>query len=118
MDKELPHTLIYYESPFRIQKFLAAALEVLGERRAAVCVELTKQFEKTHRGMLSELVEQFTDKNVRGEITVVIAGNHPKFAADQGGGDGEDQPDSDEADEDPDSGADDEADMDQDSEDD
>jgi 16S rRNA (cytidine1402-2'-O)-methyltransferase len=118
MDKELPHTLIYYESPFRIQKFLAAALEVLGDRRAAVCVELTKQFEKTHRDMLSELVEQFTDKNVRGEITVVIAGNHPKFAADQGGGDGEDQPDSDEADEDPDSGADDEADMDQDSEDD
>jgi 16S rRNA (cytidine1402-2'-O)-methyltransferase len=82
MDKDLPHTLIYYESPFRLQKFLGAALEVLGDRRAAVCVELTKQFEKIHRGTLSHLVEQFKDGSIRGEVTVVIAGNHPKFAGD------------------------------------
>jgi len=83
MDRELPHTLIYYESPFRRLKFLQAALEILGDRRAAVCVELTKQFEKTHRGMLSQLIEQFKDKTVKGEITLVVAGKHPKFLSDE-----------------------------------
>ena len=81
MDKELPHTMIFYESPFRVYKLLADALEVFGDRKAAVCVELTKQFEKTHRGPLSELCAEFKDATVRGEITVVIAGNHPKFLA-------------------------------------
>jgi 16S rRNA (cytidine1402-2'-O)-methyltransferase len=81
MDKELPHTMIFYESPFRVYKLLADALEVFGDRKAAVCVELTKQFEKIHRGALSELCAEFKDATVRGEITVVIAGNHPKFLA-------------------------------------
>ena len=82
MEKDLPHTLVFYESPFRLQKLLVDALAVLGDRRAAVCVELTKQFEKIHRGTLSELAARFKDKVVRGEVTVVIAGNNPKFAAD------------------------------------
>ncbi|MCK5805501.1 MAG: 16S rRNA (cytidine(1402)-2'-O)-methyltransferase [Lentisphaeria bacterium] len=80
MDAHLPHTTIYYESPHRIGKLLAAALEVLGDRRAAVCLELTKQFERVERGWLSELVIQFDPKKkVKGEAVVVIAGNHPKF---------------------------------------
>jgi 16S rRNA (cytidine1402-2'-O)-methyltransferase len=81
MEKDLPHTLVFYESPFRVQKLLEDARDVLGDRRAAVCIELTKQFEKTHRGTLSELALQFKDAKVRGEITVVIAGNNPKFSA-------------------------------------
>jgi 16S rRNA (cytidine1402-2'-O)-methyltransferase len=81
MEKDLPHTLVFYESPFRVQKLLEDARDVLGDRRAAVCIELTKQFEKTHRGTLSELVSQLKDMKVRGEITVVIAGNNPKFSA-------------------------------------
>ncbi len=81
LDKDQPHTLVFYESPFRLQKLLEAALEVLGDRRAAVCVELTKEFEKTHRGTLSELAAQFKDTTVRGEVTVVIAGNNRKFVS-------------------------------------
>jgi 16S rRNA (cytidine1402-2'-O)-methyltransferase len=81
MEKDQPHTLVFYESPFRLHKLLSDALAVLGDRHAAVCVELTKQFEKTHRGSLSELAEQFKDVKVRGEVTVVIAGNNPKFSA-------------------------------------
>jgi len=77
--KDLPHTLIIYESPFRIGKLIADALEILGDRKAAVCVELTKMYEQTSRGYLSELLEQFRDKKVKGEITVAIAGNNPKF---------------------------------------
>jgi 16S rRNA (cytidine1402-2'-O)-methyltransferase len=80
-DADQPHTLVFYESPFRLYKLLASALEVLGDRRAAVCVELTKQFEKIYRGSLSELCAMFKDQQVRGEITVVIAGNNPKFSA-------------------------------------
>jgi 16S rRNA C1402 (ribose-2'-O) methylase RsmI len=62
-------------------KLLAYALEVLGDRRAAVCIELTKQFEKTQSGLLSELVELYREAKIRSEVTVVIAGNNPKFAA-------------------------------------
>ena len=77
----LPHTLILFESPFRVAASLAAALEVLGNRRAAVCIELTKKFENVHRGFLSDLLEHFTDRKVKGEVTIVIAGNNPKFTA-------------------------------------
>jgi 16S rRNA (cytidine1402-2'-O)-methyltransferase len=74
-DAEQPHTLVVYESPHRIARMLADALEVLGDREACVCIDLTKKFEATHRGSLSALAEQFDGVTVRGEITVVIAGN-------------------------------------------
>lgn len=79
MDGELPHTLLFFESPRRVGAFLAEAVEVLGDRRAAVCIELTKKFEEVHRGWLSELAEQFQDVKIRGEVTLVVAGKHPKF---------------------------------------
>jgi len=81
MEKDVPHTLIFFESPFRVAKLLDAALSVLGNRKAAVCIELTKMYEQVHRGYLEELLEQFEGKKIRGEVTVVIAGNHPKFIA-------------------------------------
>jgi len=79
MDRELPHTLVIYESPFRVASLLKDALEVLGDRQAAVCIELTKKFEKARRGFLSELLDSFTGHTIKGEVVVVIAGNHPKF---------------------------------------
>lgn len=80
MDKEAPHTLIFFESPYRIAVLLRDALEVLGNREAAVCLELTKQYERVHRGPLSELCTLFEGApHPKGEITVVIAGNNPKF---------------------------------------
>ena len=82
MEKDLPHTIIVFESPFRIGAFLKDAFIALGDRDAAVCLELTKQFERVHRGRLSELVPQF-EKQPKGEITVVIAGNNPKFRHDK-----------------------------------
>lgn len=82
LEKELPHTLIFFESKHRIVKFLTSALTVLGNRQCAVCIELTKKFEQVVRGYLSEVMEQLSTTNIKGEITVVIAGNHPKFIAD------------------------------------
>lgn len=79
MEKEMPHTLVFYESPFRVGKFLAEAYEVYGNRQAAVCLELTKQFERCSRGTLAELANEYREKNVKGEIVIVIAGSNPKF---------------------------------------
>lgn len=89
-EANLPHTLVLFESPFRIGKLLADAHIALGNRRAAVCVEMTKKFERIHRGFLADLAETFADKKVKGEITVVIAGNNPKFSADEPEDDDED----------------------------
>lgn len=69
-----PYTLVYYESPHRLLDFLADALEVLGDRRAAVCNELTKMFERTYRGSLGELLQTLQGEDLRGEFVVVVAG--------------------------------------------
>ena len=73
VDKASPHTLIFYESPHRLRAFLEDALEVLGDRRAALAKELTKMFESVKRGQLSELLEQI-DEQPKGEYVVVITG--------------------------------------------
>ena len=86
MEKEQPHTLIFFESPHRVTVLIEDALEVLGDRLGAACFELSKQFERMHRGYLSEIVELLKqDSNIRGEITVVIAGNNRKFIRDDEG---------------------------------
>lgn len=77
-DADRPHTQVFYESPYRVGKFLVAALDIFGDRRAAVCVELTKKHERVHRGWLSDLIPLYADP-IKGEVTVVVAGNHPKF---------------------------------------
>ncbi|UCC68691.1 MAG: rRNA small subunit methyltransferase 1, partial [Armatimonadota bacterium] len=79
MEKDLPHTLILFESPRRLGALLADALAALGDRKAAVCIEMTKMFEQIARGYLSDLAEDFREPALKGEVTVVIAGNNPKF---------------------------------------
>jgi 16S rRNA (cytidine1402-2'-O)-methyltransferase len=69
-----PHTLIFYESPHRIQAFLADALTELGDRHAALANDLTKKFESVLRGRLSELIALLSEESPRGEYTVVIEG--------------------------------------------
>ena len=74
-----PHTLILFESPYRIAPTLKAAHATLGDREAAVCIELTKAHERVTRGHLTTLIPQFDAKPIKGEATIVIAGNNPKF---------------------------------------
>jgi 16S rRNA (cytidine1402-2'-O)-methyltransferase len=78
-ERDLPHTLVVFESPFRVGKALAVAFETLGDRRASVCIELTKKFERVSRGFLGELADEYADRKVKGEVAIVIAGNNPKF---------------------------------------
>ncbi|HPW75089.1 MAG TPA: 16S rRNA (cytidine(1402)-2'-O)-methyltransferase [Kiritimatiellia bacterium] len=79
-EREQPHTLICFESPFRIAQTLKAAYQALGDREAAVCIELTKVHERVHRGYLSELIPLFDGKPVKGEVSLAFAGANPKFA--------------------------------------
>ena len=78
-DRDKEHTLICYESPVRIGATLAAALDALGDREAAVCIELTKMHERVSRGYLSDLAKEYEGAKVKGEVALVIAGNNPKF---------------------------------------
>lgn len=79
-ERELPHTLIVFESPMRVASTLRAAYEVLGDRKACVCVELTKLHQRVERGYLGELAQAFAVRRVRGEVTLAIAGSNPKMA--------------------------------------
>ena len=79
-DADKEHTPICYESPFRVGATLAAALDALGDREAAVCIELTKMHERVSRGYLSDLAREFASAKVKGEVAIVIAGNNPKFS--------------------------------------
>jgi 16S rRNA (cytidine1402-2'-O)-methyltransferase len=74
VDQNSPHTLVFYESPYRLDDFLADAIEVYGDRPAAIANDLTKKFELVMRGKLSELLEQIKKEPPRGEYCIVIGG--------------------------------------------
>jgi 16S rRNA (cytidine1402-2'-O)-methyltransferase len=74
VDKDSPHTLIFYESPYRLEAFLKDALEIYGDRQAAIANDLTKFYESVERGLLSELAASISGKTLKGEYVVVIAG--------------------------------------------
>jgi len=74
VDRDSPHTLIFYESPYRLREFLIDALAVYGDRPAAIANELTKLFESVRRGTLSALIAQAEESEPRGEYVVVISG--------------------------------------------
>ena len=67
-------TIILYESPHRLVKSLEQLKEFLGDRKASVSREISKMFEETVRGTLSELIEHFNKNGVKGEFVVVIEG--------------------------------------------
>ena len=71
--RDVPGTLVFYESPKRIKSMIADAGAVLGEgRQAVICRELTKKFEECRRGTLSELASTLASLTLKGEIVVLI----------------------------------------------
>lgn len=74
VDRRSPHTLLFYESPHRLEFCLRDALEVYGDRPAALANDLTKRFEKMERGLLSALLASVAGKTLKGEYILVIAG--------------------------------------------
>ena len=70
---EVPGTLVFYESPKRVHKMLDDLLEVYGDREAVVARELTKKFEETRKGVLSQLVAELKGVTLKGEVVVLVA---------------------------------------------
>ncbi len=86
-DLYTPHTLIFYESPYRIVALIADALAVFGDRPAALANDLTKFHEAVWRGPLSALQTILAGRAIKGEFVLVVAGNAdpahtPEFHAD------------------------------------
>lgn len=72
---EEERTMVFYESPVRLVKTLNDFTEYFGkERKCSVSRELTKMFEENYQGSLYEVCKHFSDKNVKGEIVIVVAG--------------------------------------------
>lgn len=67
-------TMVFFESPYRITKTLAACAEIMLERQLCVGRELTKKFEEFRRGTAAELLAHYEAHPAKGEITLVIAG--------------------------------------------
>lgn len=73
----LTHTMIIYESPFRLVKTLEQLAQVLGtDRQASVSREISKLHEQTVRGTLTELITHFTTQPPKGELVLIVAGKH------------------------------------------
>ena len=74
-------TSVFYESPHRLEKTLAALAEIAPQRRVCVARELTKTFEEYRRGTASELLTHFQSHPPKGEITLLIAGSETEDAS-------------------------------------
>ena len=75
--------MVFYEAPHRIKAALKDALEILGDREAVVARELTKLHEEFARGSLSQLIERFSSTDARGEMVLIISGEHTASASTQ-----------------------------------
>ncbi len=77
-------TIVLYESPHRLLRTLGELRTFLGDRDAAVSRELTKKFEETARGRLSELIEHFSRRGIRGEFVIVVRGGEERAKGEMG----------------------------------
>jgi 16S rRNA (cytidine1402-2'-O)-methyltransferase len=77
-------TLVFYESPHRLQRTLRDLMEALGDRQAVVARELTKKFEEIIRAPLSQLVANLEAKRIKGEVVLIVEGKarvHQRLAS-------------------------------------
>ena len=73
--------MVFHEAPHRLRQTLADMLEVLGDRQAALCRELTKLHEETVRTTLAEAAAYYRDNEPRGEYVLVVAGRERPASA-------------------------------------
>ena len=71
---ERDETTIFFESPYRLTKTLAACIDIIPERQLCVARELTKKFEEFRRGAASELLAHYQAHLPKGEIVLLISG--------------------------------------------
>jgi 16S rRNA (cytidine1402-2'-O)-methyltransferase len=71
-----PRTLVFFESPRRAAGLLRAIADTFGDRRVALCRELTKLHEEVLRGTAEEVLAGLVDRELRGEVVLVVEGRH------------------------------------------
>ena len=76
-------TLVFYEAPYRILATLKNIQEVLGDRRVVVARELTKLHEEFIRGFLSKIIKELSERDLKGEFTLVVEGSEPSVKNNQ-----------------------------------
>lgn len=81
--EQLPATLIFYESPYRIKQTLQKVYEQLGNRRVAIARELTKRFEEYIRGPIKEVIAWTKEKDIKGEVCLIVEGGSGKTSEDE-----------------------------------
>jgi len=81
--KDLPWTLVFLETPHRLLNALEDCLSILGNRQIAVARELTKLHEEFKRGTIGQVRDHYTEKEPKGEITLIIAGREKDQIWDQ-----------------------------------
>lgn len=74
--KYLPFTIIIYEAPHRILRTLENMKKVLGDRKIAICRELSKIHEEIYRGKISEVINSL--ETIKGELVIIVDGNNDK----------------------------------------
>ncbi len=75
--RDIPGTLVFYESPKRVAACLSDLADILGgDRSAALCRELTKKFEEIRRGTLAELAAGIDQEITKGEIVLLVDRSH------------------------------------------
>lgn len=78
---EETRTMIFYESPHRLEDTLETMAEIFGERQMAATRELTKKFEEVLRGTPAELLAHFQENEIRGEFVLILEGKEPSVEA-------------------------------------
>ncbi len=72
--KNFKRTLIFYEAPHKLIYTLNDLFENLGDRRIALCRELTKVHEEVLRGTISEMIAYYAEKSPKGEYVLIVEG--------------------------------------------
>jgi 16S rRNA (cytidine1402-2'-O)-methyltransferase len=75
------YTMVFYETPHRLQESLDDVREILGDRRMVLAREVTKLHEEFLRGRISEVIGEVSRREIRGEMTLVIEGCSDSNAA-------------------------------------
>ncbi len=73
--KNEKRTFILYESPHRIMKLLEDMKDILGNRKISLSRELTKKFEEINRGTIEDVISEYSGREIKGEIVLVVEGN-------------------------------------------
>ena len=68
-------TMAFFESKYRLVKFLNDVLEIFGDREIVVANDITKMFEEIYRGSVSTAIQKYSETEPKGEFTIVVRGN-------------------------------------------